>query len=100
MDDAQVVQMLKALADPTRFRIVQRIASAGELTCGDLVETSGLAQPTISHHLKILADAGVVVGRSEGKHHYVSVDHALLGTLRELLRARLSPGRARKHVDR
>jgi ArsR family transcriptional regulator len=100
MDDTQLVQMLKALADPTRFRLVQRIASAGELPCGALVEASGLAQPTVSHHLKILADAGVIVGRTEGKHHFVSVDHAVLGTLRELLRARLSPTGARKSADR
>jgi DNA-binding transcriptional ArsR family regulator len=91
-----VVRLLRALGDETRFRIVQEIAAAGEVTCGALVATSGLAQPTVSHHLKVLVDAGVLELRVEGKHHFLSVKHALLGQLREVLRQRLSPGGARR----
>jgi ArsR family transcriptional regulator len=50
-----------ALADPTRLRLLSLIASAdGEICACDLVEPSGRSQPTISHHMKILVDAGLV----------------------------------------
>ena len=50
-----------ALADPTRLRLLSLIASAdGEVCACDLVEPSGRSQPTISHHMKILVDAGLV----------------------------------------
>jgi ArsR family transcriptional regulator len=91
MDDAEVVRALKALADSSRFRIVQEIAAAGELTCGEVAELFDLSQPTISHHMKILSDAGILVTRAEGKHHYTSVNHALLARLGGLLPERLSP---------
>jgi len=96
MNDRQVFRALRALCDETWFRIVQEIAAAGEVACGALVATSGLAQPTVSHHLKVLIDAGVLVMRVDGKHHFLSVKHALLARLRELLRERLSPPGARR----
>ena len=90
MDDAELVRALKALADPGRFRIVQEIAAAGELSCGEVAERFDLSQPTISHHMKILGEAGILVTRTEGKHHYTSVNHALLERVGELLPERLS----------
>jgi DNA-binding transcriptional ArsR family regulator len=89
MNDGDLIGVLKALADPTRFKIVQEIAAAGELTCGTLADRFELAQPTISHHLKVLSEAGVLFVRSEGKHHFLSVNHALLGSIGNLLPARL-----------
>ena len=89
--DRELVRALRALADPTRFRMVQTIAAAGELTCGQVQERFDVSQPTISHHLKILTDAGVVVMRAQGKHHLISVDHGLLKSLVELIPARLGP---------
>jgi ArsR family transcriptional regulator len=77
-DDAKIVRVLKALADPTRFRMVQEIAAAGELSCGEVQEHFDVSQPTISHHMKILSDAGVLIQRVVGKHHYTSVDAALV----------------------
>jgi ArsR family transcriptional regulator len=87
--DREIVRALKALADPTRFRMVQEISQAGELSCGAVAERFDVSQPTISHHLKILLEAGLLVQRIEGKHHYISVDRALLGTLIALLPRRL-----------
>ncbi len=50
-----------ALADPTRLRLLSYIASAdGEVCACDLLEPSGRSQPTVSHHMKILVDAGLV----------------------------------------
>ena len=89
--DRELVRALRALADPTRFRMVQEVASRGELSCGQLTEQFDISQPTISHHLKILADAGILIKRTEGKHHFTSVNHALLGRVSQLLVARLSP---------
>jgi ArsR family transcriptional regulator len=91
MNDRDLVRALKALSDPSRFRMVQEIAAAGELTCSEVAERFDVSQPTISHHLKILADAGVLVTRSEGKHHITSVNHALLRTIAGLIPSRLGP---------
>jgi ArsR family transcriptional regulator len=90
IDDREVVRALKALADPTRFRMVQEIAEAGELSCGAVAERFDVSQPTISHHLKILLEAGLLVQRTEGKHHFTSVDKALLADLVAVLPERLA----------
>ena len=96
ISDEDIVRALRALADPTRFRMVQEIAAAGELSCGQLAERFDLSQPTVSHHLKLLADAGVLVRRSEGKHHYTSVDKKLVARIVALVPARLeSPPKRR-----
>lgn len=78
MDDQKLVRLLKALADSGRFRMVQEIASAGELTCGQVGERFDLTQPTISHHLKILADAEILLVRRDGQHVIISVNHDLV----------------------
>jgi DNA-binding transcriptional ArsR family regulator len=89
MNDLQLVRALKALGDPKRFRMVQEIAMAGELSCGQIAERFPVAQPTISHHLKILIDTGLLVMRQEAKHHFISVNRGLLDELQEVLAARL-----------
>ena len=89
MDDRDLVRALKALADPKRFRMVQEIAKAGELSCGQVADRFHVSQPTISHHLKILVDAGVVVVRHEAKHHFLSVNDALVKNVLAVLPARL-----------
>jgi len=58
--------ILKALAHPARIAILQYIISAEACICGDLVEELGLAQPTISQHLKELKNAGIIQGNIEG----------------------------------
>ncbi len=93
--DKDIVKALKALADPTRFRMVQEIAAAGELSCGQVAERFDVSQPTVSHHLKILMDAGLLVQRTEGKHHYTSVDRQLLTALIATLPERLVPKKKR-----
>jgi ArsR family transcriptional regulator len=100
MDDAELVKALKALADPGRFRMVQEIAAAGELTCGEVAERFDLAQPTISHHIKILEEAGLLVKRPQGKHSITSVNHELLARIASLLPARLSGGAAGDKGDK
>jgi len=96
ISDPQLIRALKALADPTRFRMVQAIAAAGELSCGAVAKRFDVSQPTISHHLKILMEAGVLVQRTEGKHHFTSVDRALVATIVATLPTRLGATPAKK----
>ncbi len=58
--------MLKAMAHPARIAILQEISKANACICGDLVNELGLAQPTISQHLKELKNAGLIQGTIEG----------------------------------
>jgi ArsR family transcriptional regulator len=95
LNDEALVRALKALGDPTRFRMTQEIAAAGELSCGEVAKLFDVSQPTISHHMKILTEAGVLRVRNEGKHHFTSVNRALLSVLAELLPARLGPATRR-----
>lgn len=89
LDEARLVRVLKALADPKRFRMIREIAAAGELSCGQVGERFKLSQPTISHHLKILGDAGLIVVREAAQHHFISVDQDLIDLVMELLPTRL-----------
>jgi ArsR family transcriptional regulator len=100
MDDRALVRALKALGDPTRFRMMQEIAAAGELSCGEVAERFDVSQPTISHHLAILIDAGVLLARQAGKHRYTSVNAALLRRIASLLPARLGTGGKRPSKPR
>ena len=65
---ADLARTLKALADPTRLRLVSMVAAhdGGEACVCDLTEPLGLTQPTVSHHLKILVDAGIFTRDKRG----------------------------------
>jgi ArsR family transcriptional regulator len=60
------VVLLQALADPTRLAIVRLLATQGEAAAGDFTACCEVAQPTISHHLKVLRRAGVVASHRQG----------------------------------
>lgn len=62
-----------ALADETRFSIVERLMDQGELPAGALAEASDLSAPAISRHLKVLREAGIVVQRIQGKQRIYAV---------------------------
>ncbi|MBI2819830.1 MAG: helix-turn-helix transcriptional regulator [Acidobacteria bacterium] len=87
--DRKMVRVLKALADPKRFQMLKEIAAAGELSCSQIGKRFLLAQPTISHHLKILHDASVLEVREEGQHHFISVNQPLVRHILEMLPKRL-----------
>ena len=73
-----------ALADPVRLRLLSMLAAApaGEICVCDLVGPIGRSQGTISHHLKILSEAGLVRGERRGKWVWYSLDRARLAELR------------------
>ena len=59
--------LLKALADPTRRNLFERVVAADEITVGQLIEGSGVTQGAVSQHLKALKQAGLVTERPEGR---------------------------------
>jgi ArsR family transcriptional regulator len=75
-------ELFKALGDPARVRIVNRLATAAEPVCMcDLIEPLGLAQPTVSHHMKKLTDAGLVEREQRGKWAFFSLKREAAETL-------------------
>src|SRR5690625_845365 len=80
--------MFKALADPARLRLLSLIAShrGGDACVCDLTEPVDLSQPTVSHHLKILTDAGLLTRDKRGKWAYYAVGPQALDTLGAVLR--------------
>jgi ArsR family transcriptional regulator len=82
------VTLLQALADPNRLAMVRKLAQEGEASAGDFTACCEVAQPTISHHLKVLREAGVVATSRRGTSIRYRLDPqavrrlaALLGTL-------------------
>jgi|SRR5690349_2211597 ArsR family transcriptional regulator, arsenate/arsenite/antimonite-responsive transcriptional repressor len=75
----------RALADPTRVAIVNRLAAADECCVCDLTAAFDLAQPTISHHLKVLRDAGLVTASRRGTWAYYRLEHEAVRGLRQTL---------------
>ena len=67
MDTKRIEKISKALADETRLRIFQAIATQENLTCGELVNLRGVTPATISHHLKIMTEAELIECRKEGQ---------------------------------
>ena len=58
--------LAKALGHPARIRVLQALGARGECLCGEVVEVVGLAQSTVSQHLKVLREAGLVTGTVDG----------------------------------
>lgn len=71
----QLAHVLKAVADPTRLRLLSMVAAHadGETCVCDLIEPVGLSQGTVSHHLKVLVDAGLLVREQRGKWAYYAL---------------------------
>ncbi len=64
------VRLLSALADPTRLAIVRQLAESNETCACDFTATCGVGQPTVSHHLRVLREAGVVTSDRRGQWIY------------------------------
>lgn len=85
-DEAELIAgQLKAIADPARLQLLSLIKSSGEACACDLTEPVGLSQPTVSHHLKVLADAGLVSREQRGTWAWFRVDTARLSALSRIL---------------
>jgi ArsR family transcriptional regulator, arsenate/arsenite/antimonite-responsive transcriptional repressor len=84
MPPEAVIKVSKALADPTRFRLLQAIAATDEIACGALAARFPITQATCSQHLKVLVDAGLIAMRREGQFNYY---HLVRETLEAYCRA-------------
>jgi ArsR family transcriptional regulator len=84
---AALAALLKAIADPVRLRLISLVAAHedGEACVCDLTEPVGLSQPTVSHHLKVLVDAGIVTREQRGKWAYYRLVPATLADLAQLI---------------
>lgn len=70
MDRARIEKISKALGDETRLRIFEAISSCDEMNCGEIVSMRGVTPATVSHHLKVLSEAGLIECRREGLFVY------------------------------
>jgi ArsR family transcriptional regulator len=70
MDRAQIEKISKALADATRLKILEAISGSYHMNCGEIVSVRGVTPATVSHHLKILSEAGLITCRREGQFVY------------------------------
>jgi ArsR family transcriptional regulator len=88
--DAQTLsRQFAALADPVRLRLVSLLGTADGAVCAcDLVEPVGKSQPTVSHHLKVLAEAGLVTSERRGRNVWYATVPAALEALRTALATR------------
>jgi len=84
MNQTEVANISRALSDPTRLRIYRAISACNEVFCGELVERHGLTPGTISHHLKVLADANLIECRRKGQFIF---NRSRPETIREYTRA-------------
>ena len=86
---AQLARLFKAMGDPTRVRLLSLIAAGeqGEACVCDLTEPVGLSQGTVSHHMRILTEAGLVEREQRGKWAYYSIVRPTLDAAAAALRA-------------
>ena len=71
--DLELVTVLHALGDPVRLEIVQALAGGGERPCSDLHGVGGITVATLSHHLRVLREAGLTRTRVSGEHRFLSL---------------------------
>lgn len=82
----EAARVFAALADPVRLRLLSLIASEDEACSCELEEPLGKSQPTVSHHTKALAEAGLIVGEKRGRWMYWRIAPERLDALRNILR--------------
>ena len=77
MDDAHFHRITKALADPRRFELLQRIASCKEVACSDIRSEFPISAATLSHHVKELSNAGLIDIRKDAKYIHMKLRRGL-----------------------
>ncbi len=87
-DAEELSGRLKALAEPTRLRLLSLVLAAGEACVCDLTAPVGLSQPTVSHHLKVLVDAGILERDKRGRWVWYRMVPGALGALATVLGSR------------
>lgn len=88
--EKNIAEIFKALGDPNRILILKALRN-GETCCCHLLEQLQISQPTLSHHMKILCDAGIVTGRKDGKWVHYSINCEGACRIRQILVEITSP---------
>jgi ArsR family transcriptional regulator, arsenate/arsenite/antimonite-responsive transcriptional repressor len=97
MDCSQIEKISKALADATRLKILGAISARKCITCGEIVSIRGVTPATVSHHLKILSEAGLIACRREGQFIH---NQAIPETLKAYTRALMKISKHKKAARR
>lgn len=84
MDEKKTAVIFKAFCDENRIRILQLLQDGEKCACM-LLEEMNITQPTLSHHMKILCDSGIVIGRKEGKWMHYSISAEGIETAQKYL---------------
>jgi ArsR family transcriptional regulator len=87
---AEAIRIFKALSDPTRYQMVRMLLNCDELGCGELEKAFELSKPAMSHHYRVLENAGLLSSRKEGVYVYFRLDKQQL--------ERFLPGFDRAHL--
>lgn len=95
MNRSQIEKISRALADETRLRIFESISHRGHMNCGEIVTLRGVTPATVSHHLRILSEAGLICCRRQGQFVYSEAVpetvEKFTGALAKMARARKKP---------
>lgn len=83
--DAELARLAKALAHPARVAILRRLLAHGECVCGEIVSGLPLAQATVSQHLKVLKEAGLIQGEVDGPRVCYCVNPKVVRRVQELI---------------
>jgi ArsR family transcriptional regulator len=89
MTAQQINRITRALADPRRLEILERIAGKKEVACSMLASNFAISQPTISHHMKELVTAGLIKARWDSKFCFYSVDRKVWSAYLAEMRRRI-----------
>lgn len=87
MDTEKEARAFKALGDENRLRIINLISSQGEICACRILDELDIAQPTLSHHMKLLRDAGLVKARKQGRWMHYSMDESAIEEIARFLHA-------------
>jgi ArsR family transcriptional regulator len=97
MDPSRIEKISKALADQTRLRIFEAISGTQHMTCGEIVSLRGVTPATVSHHLRILSEAGLITCRRKGQFVY---SETIPQTVKEYAQALGKMARGKKSARR
>ncbi|WP_346885156.1 metalloregulator ArsR/SmtB family transcription factor [Clostridium sp. UBA4395] len=87
-DYAEYVQMFKALADETRLKIINMLTESEELCACKILENFNITQPTLSYHMKILTDSGLVLGNKDGSWMKYTLNSERITQLKSFLNSK------------
>ena len=83
--DNEISRVLSVMSEPTRIRIIRLISGSGELRSCDLLPEFEITQPTLSHHLNVLLENGILMSRKAGRCVYFSVNKGTMSLVAELM---------------